>query len=79
MSDVEQQEQVSSWLHDEQRHVTTQTISWTFGTSRNEAARILQQCRSSDASFQAIVVNQNSKQREDGVLQTGKMSLMLVK
>lgn len=37
-------EEVSSWIHDERRCVTTQTVAWTFGLSRRQASQVLTQC-----------------------------------
>lgn len=37
-------DEVSSWIHDEGRCVTTQTVAWTFGLSRRQASQVLTQC-----------------------------------
>ena len=37
-------DEVSSWIHDEGRCVTTQTVAWTFGLSRRQASQVLAQC-----------------------------------
>ena len=40
-------DEVSSWIHDERRCVTTQTVAWTFGLSRRQASQLLKRCCSS--------------------------------
>ena len=65
-------QEVSSWIHDEGRCVTTQTIAWTFGLSRTQASEVLKQCCTATAGNYQVTLVEAKQTEEDGVKQTGE-------
>jgi hypothetical protein len=63
--------EVFSWIHDEGRCVTTQSVAWTFGLSRTQASEVLTKCVGEEKAYQVITM-QPKETEEDGVTQTGK-------
>lgn len=78
MVDSDQAQEVSSWIHEEERCITTQSVAWTFGVSRKEGSELLKRCCQESKSY--VVTTIGAREEEvDGVEQTGTLTTAFCK